>query len=73
MRRLAGLFVMFVMGNTASAQDAFGQRRAAAFNRMRDVDRIYLTSAEGRSTYQLGESIPLSVEYSPDRAVSHRG
>lgn len=32
---------------------------------MTDVDRIYLTYLEGRTTYRIGEPIPLSVEYLP--------
>ncbi len=66
MRRLTGLLLLLLLvTRPAAAQDAFEQQRAVDLARMRDVDPIYLTFVEGRTTYRMGESIPLSVEYSP--------
>ena len=66
MRRLTGLLLLLlVVTRPAAAQDVFEQQRAAALARMRDADPIYLTFLEGKTTYRIGERIPLRVEFTP--------
>jgi hypothetical protein len=63
--RLTSLLVLLVLARTASAQDAFEQQRAAALAGMRGVDPIVATLTEGKTTYRIGEPIPLRLEFQP--------
>ncbi|MFN7978692.1 MAG: hypothetical protein U0P30_11175 [Vicinamibacterales bacterium] len=60
----SALFILIAM-RPASAQDAFEQRRARELAAMTGVDPIYLTFLRGRTTYRIGEPIPLRVEFLP--------
>lgn len=65
MRRFVPLVIVLLFASDATAQDAFEQQRAAALAAMTGVDPVYLTFLDGRSTYRIGERIPLRVEFTP--------
>lgn len=62
---LASAIALLLVSTPATAQDAFEQRREAERAAMTGLDPIYLTFAQGRSTYRVGEPIPLDLEFTP--------
>ena len=67
MRRAIAVSALLILiaVRPSAAQDPFEQRRARELAAMTGVDRIYLTFLEGRTTYRIGEPIPLRVEFMP--------
>ncbi len=66
MRCLTGLLLLLLLvAQPAAAQDAFEQQRAADLTSMTGVDPILLTLIERRTTYRVGERIPLRLAFQP--------
>ncbi|MBP7777698.1 MAG: hypothetical protein KA371_11255 [Acidobacteria bacterium] len=65
MRALTLVVAFLLVPRVISAQDAFEQRREADLASMTGVDPILLTLAAGKTTYRMGERIPISVEFQP--------
>ena len=66
MRRLTGLLLLLLLvTRPAAAQDAFEQQRAVDLASMTGVDPIILTVIDGRTTFRVGERIPLRLTFQP--------